>query len=104
MTNSAGRARVANDPYAIARLEDLLVRYPSVSADESDEIAMLLRGTGPFDMGLLSANALAWTKAEHYRRDHPARFRMHWRERLFWLVSAAGVIIVLIVLWDMGVT
>ncbi|GAA4003732.1 hypothetical protein [Sphingomonas humi] len=100
---TASRARVANDPLSLARLEDLLIRYPAVSADEKLEIGTLLHRTGPLDMGLLSANAAAWPQAERYRRDHPARFRMGWRQRLFWSLTGVLVIAALILAWDIGI-
>ncbi|GAA4037160.1 hypothetical protein GCM10022281_17230 [Sphingomonas rosea] len=100
---TASRARVANDPISLARLEDLLIRYPAVSPAENAEIGTLLRSTGPLDMGLLSSNASAWPQAELYRRDHPTHFRMSWKERGFWLVSAALAVAALVFAWDMGV-
>lgn len=103
MTNDTGRARVADNPAALDRLERLLLEYPAVSPSEQAEIGQLLRATGPLDMGLLSANAHAWERAEHYRRDHPRLFRMGLKERLFWIVAGVGTILTLYLVWDIGI-
>src|SRR5690242_6493036 len=101
--NTASRARVANDPQALDLLEQLLIRYPSVSEEENGRIGQLLRSVTPLDLGLLSTTASAWSQAELYRRDHPTHFRMRWTERLFWLASAAILIAGMIFAWDIGV-
>ena len=99
----AGRARVADDPQALTRLEGLLMRYPDLRPDENVEVGDLLKRTGPLDMGLLSANAIAFAKAEQYRIDHPAVFRTSWKGWLFRLTLVLAVVLTVLLLHDIAV-
>lgn len=91
-----GRARVADDPVSLTRLEELLMRYPALDPAENREIGKLLLATGPLDMGLLSANRIAWAKAELYRAEHPDVFRISVTDRL-WLLAL--VVLTVAVIW-----
>lgn len=101
--DEVGLARVAADPQSLARLEHLLMRYPALEPEETDEVGDLLSTTGPLDMGLLSRNQMAWSKAETYRREHPQRFRASWASRLFWFAVVVATIVSVILMWDAGV-
>ena len=68
--------RPGADDLQLTRFEQLLWRYPHISEAENREVAELLLQTGPLDMALLSANQPAWDKAERYREESPAVFRM----------------------------
>ena len=68
------------------RPEQLLLCYPPISEAENREVAELLLQTGSLDMGLLSANQPAWDKAERYREEKFAVFRMS-KTKLPWLVA-----------------
>lgn len=101
--DQAGRARWADDLQSLTRLEQLLLRYPDISTAENREVGELLKQTGPLDMGLLSANPAAWNKAEQYREENPALFRMSWTNRL-WLAALALLTAAMIWwLWDVAV-
>ncbi|UUR09247.1 hypothetical protein [Sphingomonas glaciei] len=97
-----GRARVADDPQSLTRVESLLMRYPELSAEEVSEAGKLLRRTGPLDMGLLSANPTAWTQVERFRGDHPGFFRPSRKNQLLLLLVALLTITSIILLWDSG--
>lgn len=92
-----GRARVADDPHSLSRLEQLLLRYPALDQAENREVGRLLLATGPLDMGLLSANRVAWAKAELYRAEHPDVFRMSLTIRVG--LVALAVLTVAIIWW-----
>ncbi len=100
--DQAGRARWADDLPSLTRLEQLLLRYPEISKAENREVGELLLQTGPLDMGLLSANPAAWEKAERFRKENPAVFRMSVTNRL-WLAALALLTAAIIWwLWDAG--
>lgn len=102
-TELVGRARLAHDHEALTRLEALLLRYPALEPNERDEAGTLLRNTGPVDMGLLSINTAAWSKAEQFRRDHPDFFRPSWKVKLLWVALAVAAVASIWWLWDIGV-
>ncbi|WP_344706098.1 hypothetical protein [Sphingomonas swuensis] len=102
MTTETGRARVADDPDALARLDELLTAYPDLPPSTTQEVGILLKGLGPLDTGLLSANAAAWAKAERFRSDHPAIFRASWKLRLLWFALTIAFILFVVLLWDVA--
>lgn len=102
MTTETGRARVADDPDALARLEQLLSSYPDLPPPATKEIGTLLKGLGPLDTGLLSANPAAWQKAEQFRKEHPAVFQAGWGLRILWISLTLAFILTVAFLWDVA--
>jgi len=84
------------------RVETLLERYPEASEAEQHEIGQFLKRATPLEVGLLSGNALAWTKVEQYKSDHPHLFATSRRELAVWLGLAAFVAVAVFLLWDVG--
>ena len=98
------RQRLAVDPGALQRAEQLLHAYPAITDGEVEEVATYLK-TGPqMDIGLLSSNEVAWAAAERLRTDHKHHFATSIRTWLIWLAAVAAFFVVIAILWDSGMT
>ena len=104
MQTLPSRQRLAVDPGALQRAEELLYAYPSITDAEVEEIAAYLKSGPPMDIGLLSSNEAAWSAAERLRADHKALFATSLKAWLVWIISIAAFFVFVAVLWDSGLT
>ena len=74
MQTQPSRQRLAVDPGALQRAENLLHAYPAISDAEVEEVATYLRSGPQMDIALLSSNETAWSAAERLRIDHKHLF------------------------------
>jgi hypothetical protein len=100
MRVSESRRTTAVDPDAIARTEELLDLYPNVSTSERDEIAHFLRKGAPIDIGFLSSNEQAWSKAERFKTENRTHFTVKPREYFYWGLLIIAVATAVFLLWD----
>ncbi len=96
------RAKLATDAHALSRIEMLLLQYPQVTTAEREEIGSYLRRATVMDLGLLSTNEQAWSKAERYRREHPDVFATTAWEYAVWAFLALAFLTTVALLWDGG--
>ncbi|WP_114228800.1 MULTISPECIES: hypothetical protein [Sphingomonas] len=102
MTIENPRHRLVADGHRLDHVEALLERYPDTSADERDEIGIFLKEASPLEVGLLSSNAAAWTKAEQYKIDHPERFRTSTRTWAMLIGIGLAAAATLVLIWDVA--
>ena len=104
MQTLPSRQRLAVDPDALQRAEQLLYAYPAISDAEVEEVATYLKSGPPMDIGLLSSNEDAWSAAERLRADHKALFATSIKAWVVWVFSIAAFFAVVAILWDSGLT
>lgn len=104
MQTQPSRQRLAVDPGALQRAEQLLCSYPEISDAEVKEVAAYLKSGPQMDIGLLSSNEAAWSAAERLRADHKALFATSMKAWLLWFLSIAAFFVVIAILWDSGMT
>jgi hypothetical protein len=100
MTITQSRAKLANDPHTITRIESLLSSYPHVTADEAQEIAGFLRNGSCMDVGLLSTNRNAWAKAEQFRRENATEFATTAKEYALFAGTIIALLVLGVLLWS----
>ena len=97
MSNFESRVRLAKDGEAFRRTETLLEAYPDISEEETVDVAAYLKTASALDVGLLSANKVAWDAAEALRKARPDLFRASLRG---WLIGLAVIgFSLLLVFW-----
>lgn len=68
------------------RCEQLLLRYPDIDADETDEIVQFLKKGSHLEIGLLGARDGVRPQLEAFKRDHRKRFALGPREYALFLL------------------
>ena len=99
MTSLQIAARPPAEDETLRKIEQLLLRYPNVSAPEIVEIAEFLRDGTLMQIGLLSANHHAWESAEDIRRKHPHLFKATVKQKLMVAIALSTLVLVPISLW-----
>lgn len=103
MKMTESRARLATDPHALSQVEALLLRYPNLSPEETEEVGDYLRRAKPIDVGLLSTNKEAWANAEQFRKDNPRVFALTRKEIAVWTLGSLAILAIVLLLWDLAV-
>ena len=98
LTQPAGSTR----PYRTdrERVTDALLRYPSISSIEVEQVVRFLKTGRHLDIGLLTSDERVRRNLDRFMEEHQDRFRLKWHE--------AGTVTILFILlltglWLMGV-
>ncbi|MCH8616605.1 hypothetical protein LZ016_10905 [Sphingomonas sp. SM33] len=97
LTQSAGNPH----PYRTDRQQvaDVLMRYPSVSSREVEQVIRFLQTGRHLDIGLLTSDERIRRNLDHFMEDHKERFRVKWHE-----VATVTIMLILMLasLWLLG--
>ena len=82
MTNRTTREQVRALRFDRERVAGLIGRYPTISAEETNEVLAFLRNGRHLDIGLLTSNERLKPKLDAFMRDHKGHFRLSVLESL----------------------
>lgn len=89
MTNRTTREQVRALRFDRERIAGLIGRYPTISADETNEVLSFLRNGRHLDVGLLTSNDRLRPKLDAFMEEHKSHFRLSVLES-FAVLAAIG--------------
>ena len=87
MTNRTTREQVRALRFDRERIAGLIGRYPTLSADETNEVLSFLRNGRHLDVGLLTSNDRLRPKLDAFMEEHKDHFRLSVMESLVVLAA-----------------
>jgi len=97
LTQSAGNPQ----PYRTDRQQvaDVLMRYPSVSSREVEQVVRFLKTGRHLDIGLLTSDERLRRNLDHFMEDHKDHFQVKWHEVVTVTIM---LMLMLAALWFLG--
>ena len=103
MTNGPSVERELDGQSKLARILDLLRRYPETDPDETNEITFYLKNGPILEVGLLSSIEDIQPRLQRFRADHSKAFSLRWKDYMIPALMLMAFIAVCVALSDIGI-